>query len=73
MFKEGDMVLVIDQDPPAEGVVEKVSTWDKVVVYKIAPLPKTPCYFVRVQSWDNGRNGGRWLDEGSLAAPEAGR
>ena len=72
MFKEGDRVIVILQTPHVEGVVEKVSTWDKVVVYKIAPLPKTPCYFVRVQSWDNGTNGGRWLDETSLAEPEAG-
>lgn len=47
------------------GVIEQVSQWDKIT--KGHPLKNTPCYFVRVPSWDNGTNGGRWLGEYNLS------
>lgn len=38
------------------GVIEDVSYFDSA----------RPKYFVRVQEWDEGTNGGRWLGETSL-------
>ncbi len=67
MFIENEKVLVIDGIPNQPGVVEKVSTWDVVNHHSVdTPPDSRRCYFVRVPSWDNGTNGGRWLDEGSL-------
>jgi len=65
MFTENEKVLVVDGNPHQEGVVEKVSTWGEVngVVGDVSP-----CYFVRVPSWNNNTNGGRWLGVLSLAA-----
>jgi hypothetical protein len=61
-MKVGDKVLVIDQRPYAVGVIEKVSDWSKV----IGEPASGKCYFVRVQEWDMGTNGGRWLGQTSI-------
>ena len=42
------------------GVIEDVGYFDS----------KRPKYFVRVQEWDEGTNGGRWLGESSLKDKE---
>jgi len=63
MFIENEKVLVVDGIHRQEGIVEKVSTWGEV---NSIASDVSPCYFVRVPSWDNGTNGGRWLDAGSL-------
>jgi hypothetical protein len=63
MFQINDKVLVIDESPAEEGVVEKISTWGEVLNI---PSDKSFCYFVRVLAWDKGQNGGRWLATGSI-------
>ena len=60
MFSIGQKVLVTDGLPHREGVVDKVSTWHKEMGWLNV---ETPCYFIRVPEWDNGTNGGRWIDE----------
>lgn len=60
MYNVGEKVLVIDGNPHREGIVEKASTWGEVNGIK---GETSPCYFVRVQSWDNDTNGGRWIGE----------
>lgn len=68
MFTEGQKVLVVDGNPHQEGVIEKVSNWSQVLDFHLDDT--SPCYFVRVPSWDNNTNGGRWLDSLSLKAME---
>ena len=51
--------VVVEVGNPV-GVNEDVSYFDL----------KRPKYFVRVQEWDNGTNGGRWLGETSLKDKE---
>lgn len=43
------------------GVIEQI---------KISDVTGRTLYFVRVQEWDNGTNGGRWLGETSLKDKE---
>ena len=63
MFRKGDKVYVMPGYQ--EGVIEEVSTWQ---VVNGALSSDTPCYFVRVQEWDNDTNGGRrWVDEAHLS------
>jgi hypothetical protein len=64
MFFENEKVIVIDGNHHQEGVVEKVSTWGEVNGISSGDVP---CYFVRVPSWDNNTNGGRWLGAVSLS------
>ena len=61
MFHVGQKVLVTDGLPHREGVIDKVSTWQKEMGWSIPT--DTLCYFIRVPGWDNGTNGGRWIDE----------
>ena len=61
MFTVGQSVNIVGSK--AVGVVAEVSDWEQVN----GKPSSGPCYFVRVQSWDNCRNGGRWLDESVLA------
>lgn len=55
-YQIGQEVIVGNQ----VGVIEDVSFFD----------PVRPKYFVRVQAWDEGTNGGRWLGESSLKDKE---
>lgn len=55
-YQIGQEVIVGNQ----VGVIEDVSYFD----------PVRPKYFVRVQAWDEGTNGGRWLGESSLKDKE---
>ena len=65
MFTKGQKVFVTDGKPEDEGVIDQVSTWHE----QLGKLhPETPAYFVRVQAWDHGTNGGRWIGPGGLRA-----
>ncbi len=61
MFSIGQKVLVTDGLPHREGIIDKVSTWQVEMGWPTRT--NTPCYFIRVPEWDNGTNGGRWIDE----------
>ena len=54
MFEVGQEVLVVDQKPSAEGLIEKVSTWRKV----LGLGNDDPCYYVRCEEW---RGTARWI------------
>lgn len=51
----GQRVRVVDQRPPAEGVVEEVSTWGKILG---VAGEDTPCYYVRCEEWQGTA---RWI------------
>jgi hypothetical protein len=55
MLEVGQKVKVIDQRPPAVGIVEEVSTW-RVVLGE--PNNDDTCYYIYCDEW---RGTGRWL------------
>ena len=53
-----------------EVIVEVGSELGVVESIKVSDVTGRTLYFVRVQAWDEGTNGGRWLGESSLKDKE---
>ena len=53
-----------------EVIVEAGNESGIIEQTKVSDITGGTLYFVRVQAWDEGTNGGRWLGESSLKDKE---
>jgi hypothetical protein len=64
-FKVGQLVTVTGQNPPADGVVEKVSTIDEILGYSTG-TDLGAMYWITSTQWVLGS----WIAEGQLVAKD---